>query len=67
MAAGALGNLAAGNDAQKAAIVAAGAIPPLEALLLGGLDEVKKYAAAALANIACSNATASSIEVHWSK
>ncbi|CAL1142550.1 unnamed protein product, partial [Cladocopium goreaui] len=49
-----LANLAV-NDENKAAIAAAGGIPPLVALVTRGSDSAKKYAARALGNLASNN------------
>jgi vacuolar protein 8 len=50
-AAEALGSLAEGNNNNKVAIMAAGAIPPLVELLRGGSDEGRVKASGALANL----------------
>jgi vacuolar protein 8 len=46
-----LSNLAFGNDANKAAIMKAGAIPPLVQLLRSGSNECRVYAATALSHL----------------
>ena len=52
-AAGILGNLAIQNPTNQAAIVAAGALPPLVELLLKGSAPAKEQACFALWNLAC--------------
>ena len=57
-AANALGMFAEANDANKAAVVEAGATPPLVDLLHGGSDEGKMEAAVVLLYLAAVNPTA---------
>jgi hypothetical protein len=62
-AAGALRNLATGDDAIQAAIVAAGALEPLAALMRDGDAQGKARAAAALQRLAAAAALASQPDV----
>jgi hypothetical protein len=50
-AAGALWNLAVVNNANREAVLAAGALPPLVDLLIVGSDKGRAYAAGALGDL----------------